>query len=144
MEKTDTEKLLSECSAGVKMGIDSIEEVQEQVTARRLKALLSACRDEHEKLGRETDAQLKAIGAKGKNPNPAAKSMSWMKTEVKLAVDPSDATVASLMTDGCNMGIKSLTRYLNQYGRASKSSKDLARRIIESEEGLVTSLKEFL
>ena len=34
--------------------------------------------------------------------------MSWMKTNMKLAMDTSDAAIADLMTDGCNMGVKSL------------------------------------
>jgi hypothetical protein len=44
--------------------------------------------------------------------------MSWMKTNMKLSMEDSDATIADLMTDGCNMGVKSLNRYLNQYKAA--------------------------
>ena len=44
----------------------------------------------------------------GKDPNPMAKGMSWIKTNVKLVIDESDNTIADLITDGCNMGVKSL------------------------------------
>lgn len=33
-----------------------------------------------------------------------AKSMSWIKTNMKLIMDELDETIADLMTDGCNMG----------------------------------------
>ena len=61
-----------------------------------------------------------------------------------LCLRPSDKTVASLMTDGCNMGIKSLNRYLNQYKAADEKSKQTAKKLVSLEEGLVNDLREFL
>lgn len=65
-----------------------------------------------------------------------AKGMSWMKTKGKLVLDESDATIADLMTDGCNMGIKSPHRCLNQYAEADEKAKDIAKRLINIEENL--------
>ena len=73
-----------------------------------------------------------------------AKGMSWMKTNVKLAVDDSDETIADLMTDGCNMGVKSLNRYLNEYEAAEERAKDITKRLINLEEKLVTDIRGFL
>ena len=67
-----------------------------------------------------------------------------MKTGVKLAMDESDATVADLITDGCNMGVKSLSRYLNQYKAADERSKDLAKRLIHMEEQLAVDVRPYL
>ena len=80
----------------------------------------------------------------GKDPNPMAKSMSWMKTNVKLVINESDKTIADLITDGCNMGVKSLNRYLNQYRAADEKSKDIAKRLIKLEEDLVKNICQFL
>jgi hypothetical protein len=80
----------------------------------------------------------------GKNPNPMAQSMSWIKTNVKLAMEDTDATVADLMTDGCNMGVKSLSRYLNQYKAADEQSKNIAKRLIQLEEGLSVNMRSYL
>ena len=63
---------------------------------------------------------------------------------MKLAVDESDATVADLMTDGCNMGVKSLNKYLNQYEAADEVSKDIAKRLINLEEKLAVDIRSFL
>ena len=108
MIEQDTIKLLRECDAGVKMGIASIDDVWDHVRSEKFKQRLNACKDEHEKLSREIQQQLHKFADEGKNPNPIAKSMSWVKTNMKLGIDDTDATVADLMTDGCNMGVKSI------------------------------------
>jgi hypothetical protein len=73
-----------------------------------------------------------------------AQGMSWMKTNVKLAMDESDATIADLITDGCNMGVKSLSRYLNQYQAADEETKDIAKKLIKQEEELSIHMRSFL
>ena len=73
-----------------------------------------------------------------------AKGMSWMKTNVMLTFDESDKTVADLITDGCNMGVKSLNKYLNQYEAADEVSKDIAKKLINLEEELAVNIRSFL
>lgn len=144
MVEQDTIKLLRECDAGVKMGVASIHDVYDHVRSEGLKQHLNACKDEHEKLRIEIQERLDQFYDEGKNPNPMAKSMSWLKTNVKLGLDDSDATVADLMTDGCNMGVKSLNRYLNQYKAADEVSKDITKRLINLEEKLAVDMRQFL
>ena len=144
MIEQDTVKLLRECDAGIRMGTGSIDEVVDYVHAPGLRDLLNTCRFEHAKLGTEIQTQLDRFQDKGKSPNPIAQKMSWMKTGMKLAMDESDATIADLMTDGCNMGVKSLNRYLNQYGAADEVSKDITKRLINLEEQLSVDLRSYL
>lgn len=144
MIEQDTIKLLRECDAGVKMGTASIEEVVNHVENRDFKECLNRCRKEHLDLDRQIQEQLDKYHDEGKNPNPIAKGMSWMKTNVKLGLDDSDGTVADLMTDGCNMGVKSLNRYLNEYKAADEVSKDIAKRLINLEEKLAVDIRAYL
>ena len=144
MIEQDTIKLLRECDAGVKMGISSIEDVLTHVTSDKLKTLLTDCKTEHDKLDSEIQTLLAKYKDDGKEPAAMAKGMSWMKTTVKIAVDESDQTVADLMTDGCNMGVKSLNKYLNQYEGADEVSKDIAKRLIHLEEQLAIDIRSFL
>ncbi len=144
MIEQDTVRLLRECDAGIKMGAASIEEVLDDVESDKLEQLLTDCKDEHEKLKDEIQIYLDKYQDEGKNPNPMAKGMSWIKTNAMLAMDRSDATVADLMTDGCNMGVKSLSKYLNQYAAADESSKDITKRLINIEEQLVKDMRGFL
>lgn len=144
MTEPDTIKLLRECDAGIKMGTASIGEVLEKTTNEKLKKLLETCKEGHEKLKEEIQNKLEQCHDTGKDPNTMAQGMSWMKTNVKLAMDESDATIADLITDGCNMGVKSLSRYLNQYQAADEETKDIAKKLIKQEEELSIHMRSFL
>ncbi len=144
MIKEDTVKLLRECNAGIKMGVSSIDEVLPKVKNSDLRATLENSRRKHGELGDDTHSLLNEYGDSGKDPNPMAKTMSWMKTNIKLGMDEKDETVADLMTDGCNMGVKSLHRYLNQYTAADERSKDIAKRLISLEQKLADDMRAYL
>lgn len=144
MPEQDTIRLLRECDAGIKMGVASIDDVLESVKNDKFKELLEKCKDDHNKLKDELQEELDKYNDDGKNPNPIAKSMSWMKTNTKLAVDESDETIADLMTEGCNMGVKSLCRYLNQYKNADDKSKAIAKKLIKLERELTEDICIYL
>ena len=144
MIEPDTIKLLRECDAGIKMGVASIDDVLDRVRSDKLRKLLADCKDEHDKLKEEIQILLDEFHDDGKDPNPMAKSMSWMKTNMKMMTDSSDETIADLMTDGCNMGVKSLNKYLNQYKAADEKTKDITKRLINLEEKLTVDIRSYL
>ena len=144
MINNDTIELLRECSAGVKMGVDSIAEVEDKTTDDSLRSLLTECKEKHQRLGSETHELLNEYSDSGKEPNPMAKSMSWIKTNVMMAMKDSDHTIADLITDGCNMGVKSLNRYLNKYGAAEEKAKDIAKKLIALESDLAIDMRRYL
>lgn len=144
MVEQDTIRLLRECDAGIKMGVASIDDVLDDVHADPMRRCLSDCKSAHEKLGDEIQTLLDRYHDDGKEPNPMAKSMSWVKTNLKLAMNRSDAVIADLMTDGCNMGVKSLSKFLNQYKAADETSKNITKRLIGLEEQLAVDLRCFL
>lgn len=144
MVESDTIKLLRECDAGIKMGIDSIEDVLSRVQSKAFRQALADCRQQHHELQGEIQKDLDKYQDRGKEPNPIAKGMSWMKTNVKLGLNQTDAAIASLITDGCTMGIKSLNRYLNQYPAADEHSKDIAKKLIAMEEELTDQIRQYL
>ena len=144
MIEQDTIRLLRECDAGIRMGISSIDDLLEYTSNSELKNRLMGCRQSHGELQKDINEQLHKFHDTGKEPNPMAKGMSWMKTNVKLVMDESDETIADLMTDGCNMGVKSLNRYLNQYKAADEKTKDITKRLIALEEKLAIDIRCFL
>lgn len=144
MIEQDTIKLLRECDAGVKMGINSIESVVEHVNDKDFRNLLVDCRSQHQKIDKEIQSQLDSYGDDGKKPDAIASGMSRMETNMKLAIHDTDNTVADLITDGCNMGVKSLNKYLNKYAAADERSKDITKRLINVEEKLAIDIRTFL
>lgn len=80
----------------------------------------------------------------GKEPPAMAKGMAWLKTNFKLAAESSDDAVADFITDGCNMGVKSLSGYLNDYKAADEKSKNIAKELICLEERLSVDMRGYL
>ncbi|MBE5926336.1 MAG: hypothetical protein E7270_05170 [Lachnospiraceae bacterium] len=144
MENQDTIHLLKECDAGTKMAISSIDDILEKVKDEKLKNILSKSKEEHTKIEDEIKVLLNEYDSDEKEPNAMAKGMSWLKTNFKMSMDESDATVADLITDGCNMGVKSLNEYFNKYEAANSKVKDICTRLIKLEEQLCKDIKGYL
>lgn len=140
----DTVKLLKECDSGIKMGISAIDDIIDDVKNTDFRTLLHDSKTQHEKLKDEILVLLNEHNDDGKNPNPMAKGMSWVKTNMKMAVDGTDNTAADLITDGCNIGVKSLSRFLNQYKSADSKSRDITSRLVQIEDRLATDVRQFL
>ncbi|KXL53895.1 hypothetical protein CLNEO_11210 [Anaerotignum neopropionicum] len=144
MNSNDTIELLKECNSGSKMAVSSIDEVLDKVSDEKLKNMLIDFKDKHTKLGNEMHELLSRYNEQGKEPNPVAKSMSWIKTNVIMSMKESDKTVADLITDGCNMGVKSLNKYLNQYSAADAESRQICNELISIEEKFAKDIRCYL
>ena len=144
MIEQDTIRLLRECDAGVKMGVSSIESVVERIKSDNFRRVLVESRHQHDKLDREIQQELARYQDDGKEPSPMAKGMSWMKTNAMLMMKPDDQTIADLMTDGCNMGVKSLHKYLNEYKAADEGSKEIAKKLVNLEQKLAVDIRCYL
>ena len=144
MRNHDTIELLKECNAGIKMGVNSIDEVLDKVQDEKLKKILISSKEAHQVLGSETHELLNQCDECGKEPNPMAKGMSWLKTNVMLAMEKTDSTIADLITDGCDIGTKTLNKYLNDYESASEEAKSIAKRLIKIEDDLAADIRCFL
>ncbi len=144
MIEQDTIKLLRECDAGIKMGVLSLDQVIVYAKDEKLKQFLKESKGEHNQLDDEVQKQLARFEDEGKKPNAMAKGMSWMKTNVMLIVNESDEMIADIITDGCDMGVKSLSKYLNQYAAADEFSKDICKKLISLEEKLGVQMREYL
>ena len=70
MIEQDTVRLLRECDAGVKMGVESIEEVVDRVESKAFRQVLTESRQQHDRLDREIQQQLDRYQDEGKIPIP--------------------------------------------------------------------------
>lgn len=139
MQTNDTINLLKECDAGTKMAVLSIDEILDQVHNQKLKEMLAEFKDKN-----EIHILLNQQEEEDKEPSPIAKGMAWVKSNIKMMMEESDKTVADIITDGCNMGVKSLSRYLNQYPSADEKSKNICNELIAIEENFVVSIRCYL
>nr|WP_288555706.1 hypothetical protein [uncultured Mediterraneibacter sp.] len=144
MMSEDTIKLLKECDAGCKMAMDSIAQVEKYAEKEALKKLLDQYQKKHEKLKEEITEQLQKFQKEEQEPDKLASAFAWITTEMKLLMKDNSHQIAKIMMDGCNMGIQSVSEYLNQYPQASQESKSLAKKLVETEEMFMKELKKFL
>ena len=126
------------------MGVQSIEEVVEKIRSEDFRRVLVQSRKQHDELDRQIRGQLDRYQDAGKPPDAMAKGMSWIKTNAMMAMKPGDRTIADLMTDGCNMGVKSLHKYLNEYQAADETSKEIAKKLVDLEQKLAVDISAYL
>ena len=141
---SDTVELLKECDQGVKMAVKNLDEITKDLKDKQLESIIADSRKKHIILKQEIEKTLTEMGEELSEPNIIAESMGYIKTNVKFAIEKTDKTAADLITDGCNMGIKTLTRYLNQYENADEKAKCTARAVIATEESLLDSVRPYL
>lgn len=141
---TDDIELLKECDSGVKMGIDGIKSVIDNVFDDGLKDILENYEEEHIKILNVIGEKLKKSGTNVKEPHPIAKMNLKFTTDIKMAINDSDEKIANIMMDGCNMGIKSVSMYMNQYEGASKETKEIANSIVTLEQNFMDDLRKYL
>ena len=141
---SDTISLLKECDAGIKMGIEAIDEVIDKVKGAEFKDKLINYKKDYNFLQDEITALLDRYNKEGKNINPIAKGMSKMSTGIKVALNHTDKTIADIMTDGCNMGVKSINKYLNEYSGATDESKEIVKKLIRLMDNQVFDIRKYL
>lgn len=140
----DTIELLKECDAGCKMAIDSMEQISKFVTDDKLKSIITKYNSDHIKMEEDIHRMLNNVHAEGQDPNPIAKASSWIQSEVKMMMKCDSKQAASLLTDGCNMGVKSLNEYKNAYKAADDKSVAICERLCDIETSMAKDLQCFL
>ncbi len=141
----DTVLLLKECNSGCKCATNSMEQVMPFLKDKpSLRKLIEEYNDRHIKIGDECHALLNSVDLDEKDPPSIVKAMSWISTEVKLLMDDTESRIAGLMVDGCSMGIKSLSGYLNEYSEASEDCRRLTRKLIDLEQEFMEKLLKFV
>lgn len=140
----DTVRLLEEVDAGCKMAIDSMFRLESYQLGGELASMLKHYKDKHVELQKKTSDALTKLGRPGKEPKAVAAAMSLTTMEFKMFVRGDSHQAAKILMNGCNMGIQTIARKVNQYTQASKESVGLAKSLIRAEEDLMCDLKKFL
>ncbi|MDE6015174.1 MAG: hypothetical protein K2H41_05745 [Acetatifactor sp.] len=137
-------QLLKECSSGCHMAMQSVKKMREYAKDSELNNLLEAYGEKHRKLEGEIADQLKACGESESEPSMMAEVMARTEMNMKMFMHPDDQQVAKIMMDGCNMGIQSVSEYVNKYPDASRESQNAAKQLIKIEEDFMQEMKGFM
>ena len=140
----DTINLLKECNAGCKSATSSMEQILAYVENQKLRDLIKEYNNKHIKYGDECHELLNSADSDEKDPNKFAMAMATLGTDLKITINSSVNKAAGLLIDGCNMGIKSINKYMNQYPAALESIKSLCYDLAELEENFAKDIRHYL
>lgn len=140
----DTIDLLQECVVGCRMATESMERIMRYVNNPDLAAIIMKYNEDHIKLGEDIHEILNRSGEQTKEPNPFAAMGAWMESKLKMEMKGDSHEAASLLTDGCNMGIKTLNEQKNKYTDADNTSMAFCDKIIKLEKQFADELQSFL
>lgn len=140
----NTIELLKECSSGCQMAMDSVKKMREYAEDPELNHLLESYGEKHRKLETKIAETLKKLGEQESPPGKMVEMMAHTEMHMKMFMHPDDKQVAKIMMDGCNMGIQSVSEYVNKYPDASRESREFAKEIIRIEEDFMQEMKGFV
>lgn len=140
----DTMNLLKECNAGCKSATNSMEQVMPYIENENLKSTINKYNQMHIDIGDKCHLMLNECNEEEKDPPVMAKAFSWISTEMKLMINDDTHKIADIMLDGCNMGIKSVSEYINKYKAASLESINLSKNLVKLEQDFMNDLLPFL
>ena len=137
IENHDSVLLLQDCIAGCKMALESMDDIREHTDDKQLRELIDKYYDEHTRLSVDCRDMLDKAGADIKEPGVFAKMAAKLQTAMK-------SQAAKLLTEGCNMGIETISGSLNEYRDADSKSVAIAERLRTLEEKMVGDLQPLL
>ena len=122
----DTLHLLSECAAGTDMAIRSLEDVLKNSAEGPLQKRLLDSKRQHEQLAAQAADRLRRQGKEPKRADPAARAMSYLKTQAMLSMKPGDATTADLISTGWHQVARPLLQPVPHSGRGRAGPRPVA------------------
>lgn len=140
------DQILMKCiSQTADMGRDSLTQVMDRTDDNQFRQVLRTQRDEYDKLYREAAQIQSAHGQTPKEAMPMAKMSSRMMTMMKttMAADTT-SKIAEMVIQGSTMGVTEVTKNLNDYDGSDHRLKNLAEKLVKTEQSNIEQMKKYL
>ena len=122
-------ELLQYVHETAEMGIEGLNSLDGQVRDDSLRRVLS-----------QQGAEYRQIADPGLLAKVSAEVMSTFKT----LADPSASNIAEMVIQGNTMGATKSTRHLGDYAGGNREIRNLAERLLHTEEANAAQMKQFL
>ncbi len=140
-----TYKLLECIYKGSQMGINAIDNIIHSIKGdQSILGELKAQLTEYRIINNKAKTMLHEYGEKEKDINPMAKISSDISTTVNAIIDSSSSHIAEMMMQGSAMGIIKIIKAINEYSDADEKAKDLANKLLDTEQSNFEKMKKFL
>jgi len=136
--------LLGECTANIDLSLSTIGGLLPDTKNRSLRRSLQEYAEDQQLLRSHACKLLQQYGGFAKAPRPLQKGMIKLKNSTRMALRSDDSTIAYLVAEGCDLGVKDLSRSLNRHHSADSEALRLSQELIRCQEGLSARLRPFL
>lgn len=126
------------------MGVVGLCDVKDKISGKAMKGAVESQIKEYKSLTEKTGRILRAAGQIPQGPSGISRAMSGMMSRAKLSIFPTDSKIAEMVIQGNTMGITKCTKHLNDYSGGDPRARELASRLIKTQQANVDQMKPFL
>ena len=135
---------LQEICKGVKMGMDSIEYLQDKVQGPELANYLKHEYSMYNNILDKVNDAFANYNVEPNKPGFGTKAMLWYGIQTNTITDHTDSKLSELLMQGTNMGIIEGRRILNANNDLDTDVRNLINDFVSYQEESVEKLKKFL
>ena len=140
----DSIALLGECTTKIDLSLSTIDRLLPSIKDRNLRCRLQESAENQKFLRSHACALLKHYGGSEKLPSSFVQGITQLKNSTRLAIRNDDTTIAYLVAEGCDRGVKSLSRSQNRHCMADPDAIQLSQELIRCQDGLSARLRPYL
>ena len=137
-------EMLHHIHKSTEMGREGILSVLGSAKDTALRTALEQQLTEYEQMMGSSARLLEERGKTPKGVPAAAKLSARMTSAVKTWMDPSPSKIAEMMVQGNTMGMTKSLRQMRTYASEDGRVKDLADKLLQTEEANIQQIKGFL
>ena len=137
-------QLLNHIYQTAEMGCDGILSVLKYADEPKLVSALNHQLDEYQKLQNSAAALLHARGRTPRGIGAMVKMSTEAMSTMKTMVDHSATKIAEMMIQGSTMGVTKSLRTIRDCELKDERVRDLADKLLKTEEANITEMKQFL
>lgn len=137
-------ELLQSVRKGAQMGCQGIEEIMPYAKGESFRRALETQKAEYGHIYKEADRLITERKAEPEDLSPVARVSSKTMTIMKTLKDDSEEHLAEMMYQGSSMGVTKIIRNLREYSGGDSEVKELAQRLLKTEENNMEQMKKFL
>lgn len=137
-------ELLQMIAKNSQMGCKGIEDILPYTKTEEFRKALEAQKEEYGKIYKDAERLILERNEKLEDISPVAKMSTKTMTMMKTMQDDSEAHLAEMMYQGSAMGVTKILRNQKEYAGSNPKIKDLAQRLLTTEENNMEQMRKFL
>lgn len=143
-EKEQDGELLNDVCRNAEMGRDSIMHVIKLTDDPQFRRSLETQLSEYQKVYDSADTMLQERGRRPEEAPAMSKMMSYVMSSMKTLNDNSPSCIAEMMIQGSTMGVTKMTKRINEYQGQDERVRDIANKLLHTEQVNIEEMKKFL